>query len=125
MHELAVTKQILTHVLDYAEKNEAERVTLIHMQLGRLRGIEYEWLKRYFTFASKGTVAEGAVISVDWIPGGVICQCGIVTPIILGQALDEIRCMRCNGTKLQLHSGMEFILAEICVASKKGGESIG
>lgn len=120
MHELVVTKQLLTQVLQYAKANEVLKVTAIHLKVGALRGIVDEWLRRYFAYASQDTLAQGAQLQIQRIPGSVVCPCGVITPIELGH-LDEAACQECgNRQTLRLWSGQEFILEGIEVLERKG-----
>ncbi|MEA4858339.1 hydrogenase maturation nickel metallochaperone HypA [Solidesulfovibrio sp.] len=122
MHELAVAKRIARVVVDCARQNRAAGVTDIYLRIGALRGIIGEWVRRYFVYASRGTVAEGALLHIDRVPGSVICRCGAVTPLEPGH-LDDVACRECGGTELRLWSGREFTLVGIGVREKGGLEN--
>ncbi len=119
MHELAVAKRIVQWVVEYAEANGAARVTDIYMRIGALRGVIGEWVRRYCIYASRGTLAEGALLHIDRVPGSVMCRCGAVTPLAPGH-LDDVACRECGCTELRLWSGREFTLVGICIQEKSG-----
>ena len=60
MHELSVTQSILEISLEYAQKNQANHIVAIHLQVGEVTDFDDEWIQRYFDFVSKGTLAERA-----------------------------------------------------------------
>ncbi len=107
MHELSVTQAILDIALDYGRKNQAQRVVEIHLTVGEIGDLEDEWLQRYFDFISKGTIAEGAKLSILRTPAQMQCRmCRSVFP--LDKATWETQCPSCGSKETSLISGREF-----------------
>ncbi len=120
MHEFAVTKQLLNLVRKTAEENHAEKVTDVYLRIGALRGMINEWIVRYFAFAGKGTITEGAKVHIETVPGSLVCRCGAVTPLSPGD-LNAV-CCSCGSKELRILTGVEFMLAGIGVSGSTQGE---
>ena len=45
MHELPITEDILKIVLKHAQRNNVQRVVSINLQIGKLSGLEDEWIQ--------------------------------------------------------------------------------
>lgn len=117
MHEFAVTKIILQHVQNYAEKNDAGNVTDVYLRIGALRGMINDWVERYFAYASKGTNVEGAKVHIQTVEGSLICSCGTIMPLAANSMPTE--CCACGGKDLRIRSGTEFDLLSIAITRKQ------
>ena len=73
MHEMAIAEGILNIAFDYADRNQASKITKITLKIGEMSGIELEALNMSFDVLIKGTIAEGAELIVNRIP--IIGQC--------------------------------------------------
>lgn len=114
MHEFAVAKQILNHVEKYAEAHNAKKVTDVYLVVGNLRGMVNEWVTRYFAYASKGTVVEGANVHIHNTQGSLLCiQCNNI--MYLGPDHMPTSCEKCGSKEIQLRSGMEFRIIGITI----------
>ena len=114
MHELPVTERILDIVLKHAERNEVARVVSITLTVGELSDLENEWIQHYFDYLSKDTIAAGAKLLIERAPVVVRCNnCGW-SQAIKKEALGEISCPECGGTKeFSLVSGREYYIKEM------------
>jgi hydrogenase nickel incorporation protein HypA/HybF len=74
MHELPVTEQLLSIVLEHSRKAEAKRVTRIHLVIGELVGFVGDSIRFYFDIISKQTEAENALLSITQVEASAICQ---------------------------------------------------
>jgi len=63
MHELPVTINILSIVLEQVRKAQASEVTRINLIIGALSGIVPEHVQIQFDLISKDTIAAGASLS--------------------------------------------------------------
>jgi hydrogenase nickel incorporation protein HypA/HybF len=74
-HELA--SQVLAAVDDAAYRNSATRISTVHLAIGGRRVLDIDRLQAVFATAARGTVAEGAQLSVKVLPVWHHCQnCG-------------------------------------------------
>jgi len=115
MHELAVTEGMLKVVLRHAELNRAKQVVAITLQIGEMTDIVDEWLRRYFDYLSRGTIAEGAEITIRRTPAVFCCEdCGAEYVVNI-KARDGFSCPECGTNKVDLVSGREFLVQELKV----------
>jgi len=113
MHELPIVKQILSIVLRHAEENQAKKVTAVVLEIGEMHDLQAEWVERFFTFASRGTIAEGASIKVEKLP--IICHCSkcnenFVLPL---RTSDNLTCSVCGSDKFTPLTGKELFIKEL------------
>lgn len=69
MHELSLAIDILKTALEQGEANQALRINDIHLEAvspSALTHINSENIQSYFDLVSKGTIAEGAEISIEF-----------------------------------------------------------
>ena len=105
MHEMSICRSLLGIVAEQARQHRVNRVLAVKIEVGALRGIVPEHLTYYFDFLKKGTVAEGAVLVVDLVPGEVQCQrCRTRFP------LDDkgYVCTSCSSHEVELVAGLEL-----------------
>ena len=99
MHELSVTRQIFEVVLRHAEKNGANKVILVNLEIGDLCDMEPEWLQRYFDHLAKGTIAEGAELRAERKPASFRCDgCGHVFTVRFRE-VERVVCPECDATE--------------------------
>ena len=104
---------MLNIVTSHAEQNGANRVLTIQLEIGRLRDFVPEWIQKYFDHLSKGTVAEGAVLNIEWIPAKLACSsCGEGREVDV-QSLDDACCPSCGKDTCSLVSGTEYRVKNI------------
>lgn len=70
MHELAAAQDVLRAALQVAEEQGARRITAIALKVGRLYAVEQ--LQDLIAIVAKGTIAEGARLEVEAVPGSAI-----------------------------------------------------
>ena len=101
MHELGVAGEILGIVLSEADRHAARKVTSIRLRVGVLRAIEPENLSFLFEHLARGTLAEGADLSIQDDPVRVECAaCGV------SEARSLVwECPRCRGARIALTGG--------------------
>lgn len=71
MHELAITQEIVRVV---EEQAAGSRVTRVVVEIGRVSGILADSVRFCFDLCAKGTVAEGAELTIDEIAGRARCR---------------------------------------------------
>jgi len=97
-------------VLKHAEQAEAKKVTKINLVIGEMTGVVRECVQFYLDFLSKGTVVEGAALSVEMVPPKARCrQCG--ETFQLGEF--DWTCTKCGGKSLQVMAGRELFVESI------------
>ncbi|MBM4331125.1 MAG: hydrogenase maturation nickel metallochaperone HypA [Deltaproteobacteria bacterium] len=107
MHELSITQSILEIALDYAKRNQAQKVVEIHLKIGEVSDFDDEWIQRYFDFVGKGSLAEGAKLRISRVPAQLQCNpCSFIFP--LNKSTWNTQCPSCKSKESQLISGREF-----------------
>ncbi|MDO3648347.1 hydrogenase maturation nickel metallochaperone HypA [Nocardia mangyaensis] len=96
MHEMAITQSVIDAVCEHAA---GQRVHSVLVEVGVLCAVVPEAMRFCFELAAEGTLAEGARLEIDEVPGAALCRtCGadftLTQPIALcdcGSADVEIR----------------------------------
>lgn len=105
MHELSITRSIIAIVGEHAA---GRRVTRVRLKVGKLSAIMPEAIRFCFDLCAAETLAAGAKLEIDEIPGRARCEdCGkeMALTVLAG------RCA-CGGT-LRIIAGEELLIKEI------------
>lgn len=109
MHELSIAQCLIESACEAAAAEGARRVTRLSTRIGALSGVVEEALRFSFQLAAEGTLCEGAVLEIEYVPITVHCAncdaprtladsctfvcpvCGAATPKVLsGRELDLV-----------------------------------
>ncbi len=113
MHELAVTEGIVKVALKYAEQSNAQKVVGIRLRIGEMSHILEDMLVKMFHHLSRGTIMEGAQVTIEWTPVVLQCaDCKEMYPIKIKE-LADCECPACRGKNFSLVSGREFYIESI------------
>lgn len=110
MHEMSLAEGVLQLVEDTARREGARRVKLVVLEIGRLSAVEPEALKFCFAAVTHGSMAQGAALQIDAVPGAGWClPCGATVPI------SELygACPQCGSHQVQPTGGTEMRVKEI------------
>lgn len=100
MHEMSLCEGILQIVETHAAG--ATRVMRVRLEIGAFAGVEVDALRFCFDAVTRGTVAEGAALEIDGIPGTAYCfDCG--ETVAIPERLAP--CPRCAGGRLMPNAG--------------------
>lgn len=104
---------MLKTVLQRAELCEAEKVISVSLSIGELRDLHEEWVQRYFSYASRGTMAENAVLKISSLPVMVYCRnCNGEFRLDMKKAVSST-CPLCASNETEIRSGRELFIDEI------------
>jgi hydrogenase nickel incorporation protein HypA/HybF len=110
-HELA--SQVLAIVDEAAYRNAATRVSTVRLAIGGRRVLDLNRLQAVFAVAARGTVAEGAHLSVSVLPVRHRCQS-------CGNSFDasgtECPCPDCGNPRTEMMGGKELRLLDMEIA---------
>lgn len=107
MHELSIMKDVLEVALEYAEQNDVKKIRTIALSVGALATVVPDWAQMFFSYVSKGTVAEDAKIEIETIPAKIRCRsCGAETEMDVNNLL--FACNECDSKAIELLTGREF-----------------
>ena len=110
MHELSITQSLLDIALRHAERADAQRIVRLNMVIGELATIVDDSVQFYWDFVSRDTIAEGAELCFERVPGTLRCLgCDHVFPLN-GR---NFTCPVCSERQVVPAGGDEFRLDSI------------
>jgi hydrogenase nickel incorporation protein HypA/HybF len=110
MHELSVTQSLLEITLRHAEQAGARRVARLNLVIGELASIVDDSVQFYWDIISRDTIAEGAELCFERVPGCLHCRsCGHTFPLN-GR---DYACPACSGKQVTAVGGDDFRLESI------------
>ena len=127
MHEMSLVRQVVRVVLQECEGKGVTRVVRVNLAVGEPRDVVDEYVPDLFAHLSRGTVCEGAQVSIRRIPLTVRCsECGDIFPISAADPASWA-CPRCGAyQRYKIFSGDEFAIEAIeGVANGDKGEYSG
>jgi hydrogenase nickel incorporation protein HypA/HybF len=68
MHEMHLLRSLMEDILKHARDADVKKITKVYLRMGEYTEINPEILKFFFAEHSKGTLAEGAEISIESSP---------------------------------------------------------
>ncbi len=110
MHEMSIVQSLVELIEVQARRERFARVKRIGLKLGALGHIEPIALTFCFDVVSRGTIAEGASLDVETVPGTGWCsRCNCSMAIT--QRYDP--CPTCGQSNVQMTAGDELLLTEL------------
>jgi len=110
MHEMSLCHSIRQIVEDQVRGQDVARVTRIRLELGRFSCVSPEALKFAFDAVMRGSVAEGADLTLLNLPGRAMCY-DCAHEVTIDDRLDP--CPDCGGTRLMPVSGDEMRVKDL------------
>ncbi len=110
MHEMSLAESVLELVESTARRECAVRVRRVILEIGQLAAVDREAMRFCFDAVVRGSLAEGALLDIEVIPGSGWCpSCAATVP------MDEriAACPGCGGFQLQPTGGTEMRVREI------------
>jgi len=112
MHEMSLAESTLEIVEGTARRNGASKVTEVRLEIGALSHVEPEALRFCFDAVTRRSLAEGAALVIDVVPGAAWCMpCSETVPV--QQVGDP--CPRCGGYQLAVTAGDGMRVKDIVV----------
>ncbi len=117
MHEGSIVESALEIVFRHMEAESAERVSAIGLRVGALAGVVPEALRFAFAALTPGTPAEGATLTIEFLPTRILCaKCGHE-----GERADfQYECEACGSLETEVRQGRE--LDVMCIDLCREGE---
>lgn len=110
MHEVGIIQSTLELAESEARKGGATGISEVRMRVGRLTGVVPEALETAFAVLRAGTLAEGATLAVDYVPGAcwcLSCSFEFETDGLFGE------CPRCGEASPDVRRGTEMQLVSL------------
>lgn len=110
MHEMSLAEGVRSIVEDAARAQGFGKVKAVVLEIGELSSVEVDALRFCLEAVLRDTVAEGARIDVETVPGKGWClQCATEVPV--HQRYDA--CPKCGGYQVQPTGGTEMRVKEL------------
>jgi hydrogenase nickel incorporation protein HypA/HybF len=110
MHELSLTQNLVEIAEEHARRAGATTIRGITLEVGALSGAIPEALEFAFDVCSKGTMAEGAVLTIRRVAGHGSCAvCGVEADCFEPTAV----CPACGALTFELDAGRELRVLEL------------
>jgi hydrogenase nickel incorporation protein HypA/HybF len=110
MHEVSLIESVVSLVEDERRRHGFSRVRVIHLRLGALGPAEPEALRFCFEAVAKDTVADGARLEIEMVPGEGWCS-GCCRTVPLDERFAD--CPFCGNTGVPLTAGEELRVADM------------
>ncbi len=106
MHEMGITRNIVSIVAEHAK---AQKVRRVKLEVGKLSAVMPDALKFCFDVIAKGTVLEGATLEIVEVVGKAKCrQCNADVELH-----DLVTACTCGSRDLERLSGEELNIKEM------------
>lgn len=113
MHEMSLCESLVAAIEESARSDGFRRVYAVRLAVGRFAGVEVEALRFCFDVVARGSVADGAALTIVEEPGTAWCfGCGDTVP--LAGRLDP--CPVCGGERLVPNGGTDMRIKDLEVA---------
>ena len=116
MYEFQLTNRLNIELQNLCSKFRVSRINRILIRIGGLRKINPELMTFIFAAISRGTPAEGALLSVMIVPTAFMCRTCGRTWTTLEDA--EFLCPYCQSRDVDLLSGLELAIDFLEVESE-------
>ncbi|MBD3340641.1 MAG: hydrogenase maturation nickel metallochaperone HypA [Candidatus Lokiarchaeota archaeon] len=119
MHEFSFAYNIFKVAESTAQKYKANRITEVYLEIGELTLIVPKLLKESFKMATKGSIAEGAELKIEIIPGKIKCRsCGEISTVSLSEeayltGLQLFQCQHCGSKDTDVVEGKKANIKNI------------
>ena len=111
MHEFSFAMNIFKVAEATAIKYNAKKITEVYLEIGELTLIVPELLKQSFKMATHGSIAEGAELIIEIIPGKIKCrECNKEGTVTLTEdsyltGLQLFQCRHCKSKNTEIIEG--------------------
>jgi hydrogenase nickel incorporation protein HypA/HybF len=114
MHELSLCQAVIRQASQIATENGTTQIHQIQLCIGPLSGAEPELMQQAFPFASRGTVAEDAILNIEASSVQIHCpECQQQSQA----KTNKLDCPHCGNWQTTLLSGDEMLLVSVDLAS--------
>lgn len=108
MHELSIAQSIIEGAAEEAGRHPGNRVTAVHLHVGRLSGVVKEALLFSYNLACEGTPLEGSRLEIEEIAAVVFCsECSEERTL---ESIQYFRCPICLMPTQDVIRGRELLI---------------
>ena len=125
MHEFAMTTQIVENVLEAAKRNDAKKVTEVHLVIGKMTFLGIDQLRFSYKILTEDTIMKESKLIIKEQDGIILCpSCGFkgTVPIEDDPAyhvpIPSLRCPKC-GEAAKIVEGKECTITSIRILKQE------
>jgi len=107
MHELGITRNVVSIVSEHAQGQKVLRVAL---EVGQLSGMLTDAIRFCFDICAKDTPLEGATLQIIDVEGRGLCDACGAEPVM---TMPLGRCPMCSEPRLRIVAGTELKIKEM------------
>jgi hydrogenase nickel incorporation protein HypA/HybF len=101
MHEAAAVQSMFSTTVEHAQAAGAKRITRIELTLGASDHFTEDVVRQHFEALASGTLAEGALLDITWLPATYQCFSCLSRFQSVDQS-DSVTCPTCSGIALEI-----------------------
>jgi len=111
MHEFSFAYNIFKVAEATALKYNAKKISEVYLEIGELTLIVPDLLRQSFKMATHGSIAEGAELKIEIVPGKVRCRdCNKISTVTLNEeaqltGLQLFQCKYCKSKNTEIIDG--------------------
>ena len=110
MHELSLCQNVMRSIERASLEHRFNRVVRVRLRIGALAGVDVDALRFAFDIATRGSVADGAALEIERIPG--VAHCAICRREV--EIPDRLSaCPSCGGYQLRVLRGDGMKIADL------------
>jgi hydrogenase nickel incorporation protein HypA/HybF len=110
MHEVGLARQLLDIAESAAKEHGATAITKVGLRLGAMAGVVPDALSFAFEVARQGTMAEQAVLEVEYLP--LVCYCESCRAAFeVDDRFGIALCPQCGEPSAEIRQGTEFTVS--------------
>jgi len=119
MHEFSFAYNIFKVAEATAIKYNAKKISEVYLEIGELTLIVPELLKQSFKMATSGSIAEGAELKIEIVPGKIKCRdCNKISTVTLTEdaqltGLELFQCKFCRSKNTEIIEGKKANIKNI------------
>jgi len=110
MHEVSLIESVVAIVVDERRRQSFSRVRTIRLQVGALGHAEPDALRFCFEAVTRGTLADGARLMIDIVPGEGTCS---ACRLLFAMADRFAICPACGSLTVLMTAGGELRVSEL------------
>ncbi len=110
MHEMSLAENVREIIEQTAEQHQLTQVRKVVLEIGELAAVEVEAMRFCFDAAMQNSIAEGAELEIEIIPGQAQCgHCGHSSHVSEQYGL----CEQCESPQLNIISGRQMRVKDL------------
>jgi hydrogenase nickel incorporation protein HypA/HybF len=111
MHEVAVMQGVVKTILQSLSQAGASRVTNVQLAIGRSGHFTEENAQQHFEVLTKDTPAEGASLTISWLPATLQCL-SCFHRFSSSERAEQTRCPKCGDMVMEIeHQDICYVSA--------------